>query len=228
MSFGQGDVDVAARILAAGYELPVIYDIGASNGSWTATMRPVLPEAHIELFEPLGEVEPHYKAGLDHVRANDPRAVVNVVAVGGAEGEATMRMFPDPVGSTALGGGWGAEPLLRAPQVTIDSLVAAGKPVPTLIKADTQGSELAILHGAERILPMVGFLLLETWIVRGYGEATPLFSEIVQHLHPRGFVPYDFGDAYREDGANVAQDVWFINVRQSRGKPWFYVNVPTP
>ena len=148
------------------------------------------------------------------------------MAIGAVQGTATMRVFPDPVGSTALTGVWGDEPLLQVPQMTIDSLVASGKPIPSLIKADTQGSELDILKGADLILPQVGFLLLETWIVRGYGEATPLFSEIVQHLYARGFVPYDFGDTYREDGASIAQDVWFINVRQSRGKPWFYLGVP--
>jgi FkbM family methyltransferase len=224
MSFGDGDVEVAKRIVASGYELDVIYDIGGSSGAWTRSLRPVFPNSRIELFEPLGDHDPHYRAGLDGLRTTDANLGVHIAAVGAEDGEVEVRVFPDASGSTTLPGD-GGQPIVRAPRRSIDSLIAGGLRCPDLIKADTQGGEFDIIRGAEANLAKVSFLLLETWLVRGYGAPTPLLSEQIAYLHPRGFVPYDFADTYRKDDRLIAQDVWFINVRKAKDPPWYYMRV---
>lgn len=225
MSFGNGDVEVAKRVVASGYPIDVIYDIGGSSGAWTRALRPVFAHSRIELFEPLGDHDPAYSAGLEGLRKADSNLSVHIAAVGAEDGEVEVRVFPNTSGSTTLPGD-GGQPVVRAPRRSIDSLIAGGLPCPDLIKADTQGGEFDIVRGAEANLSRVSFLLLETWLVRAYGAPTPLLSELIAYLLPRGFVPYDFADAYRKEDRLISQDVWFINVRKAKDPPWYYMKVP--
>lgn len=225
MTFGRDDREVGEHIIASGYEIGVIYDIGGSNGAWTRTLRPVFPEARFEVFEPLGEHDAGYRAGLEDLRVTDPNVGIHILAVGSEDGEVEMRVFPDPVGSTTLPGG-GGQPVLQTPRRSIDSLIRDGLPCPDIIKADTQGGETEILFGAAANLEKVSFLLLETWLVRGYGAPTPLMIEQFEYLRGRGFVPFEFGGVYRNEiGRLIAQDVWFINIRRSKEPPWYYTGI---
>lgn len=225
MSFSMDDKDVGEHIVASGYEIGVVYDIGGSNGAWTCDMRPVFPTARFELFEPLGEHEAEYRAGLQTLQATDPNVGVHILALGAEDGEADIRVFPNRVGSTMLPGD-GGQPILKTPRRSIDSLIRDGMPCPDLIKADTQGGEFDIIRGAEENLKRVSFLLLETWLIRGYGAPTPLLIELIDYLRPRGFIPFDFGGVYRDETRRLfAQDVWFINLHRSNAPAWHYSGV---
>ena len=94
-----------------------------------------------------------------------------------------------------------------------DSLIHSGEaPVPDLLKADTQGFEFELLKGVEANLPRIKVLLLETWLSRGYGPATPLLAELIEWLGDRGFVLADFGDGYRDaSGLMRSVDAFFLH-----------------
>ena len=55
-----------------------------------------------------------------------------------------------------------------------------------LLKIDTQGYELEVIKGAEKIMPYIDCLLLEVSLTRLY-EEQPLFEEILDYTSKNGF-----------------------------------------
>lgn len=220
MSYGDMDARIGRAIKAAGYSFPVVYDVGGSNGAWVSIMRKVFPESRFEIFEPLAEINPDYRKILSHLKGTHQESYLHPIAIGERDGTTTINIYDDPSASTTLKvwRGWrawfrGQIRPTKVPVRSIDSIVASRMcAAPDLIKIDIQGGELAALKGARQTLPGVKFLMLETWVQRHYGENTPLLHELMEFLSPLGFVPYEFGDVFRNDeGETIAIDAWFIN-----------------
>jgi FkbM family methyltransferase len=177
-------------------------------------MSKVFTTSRFELFEPLAEINPAYKEILVHLKAIHAESYMHPVAIGEKDGTITINVFDDPSASTTLPVGFfSGTKSHKVPMRSIDSIVASGMcRQPDLIKIDIQGGELAALKGAVKTLRKTKFLMLETWVQRGYGKATPLLVELIEFLAPHGFMPYEFADVFRSDkGETVAIDVWFIN-----------------
>ena len=218
--YGDSDAVIGQALVERGYSFPNIYDIGGSNGAWTVVMSKVFPASHFELFEPLSGIDKSYTENLVHLKAVHANSRMNPIAIGEKDGKIDIHKFPESVGSTTL-------PLehevpnaktISVPVRSIDSLVGSGLyPSPDFIKMDIQGGELVALRGAVDVLPNVQFILLETWLQRGYGKTTPLLHEVIEFLTPHQFLPYEFSDVYRgPKGESIAIDVWFINMKKSR------------
>lgn len=224
MSYGDMDAQVGRAIKALGYDFPIVYDVGGSNGAWVNIMSKVLPESRFEVFEPLAEINPDYRDILGYLKGIHQEAYLHPIAIGEKDGSITINIYGDPVASTTLAVA-AASHIERAkvPIRSIDSIVASRMcAAPDLIKIDIQGGELAALKGARRTLPNVKFLMLETWLQRSYGSNTPLLHELMGFLSPLGFVPYEFGDVFRNDKAEaVAIDVWFINRAKAQNPAMF-------
>lgn len=192
----------------------VIYDIGGSNGGWARAALSVFPQAGIHCFEPAWAISDFYDEKRDGFLRDFPAAQLHAFAIGDHEGEIEFHFTPDGVSSTTLE--WAAAATLattkKVPVRTIDSIVRNGDaPQPDLIKMDIQGGELNALRGAVETLPKAKALFLETWFQRSYGEKTPLLAEIVTFLAPYGFLPFDFGDYFRDDkGVAYAVDACFV------------------
>lgn len=214
MTYGEDDTRIGKMIRDFGYEFPIVFDIGGSNGSWVNVMSKVFPKSRFELFEPLAEINADYKEILVYLKDVHKESYMHPFAIGEKDGTITINEFADPSASTTLPQG-----LLKnitgrkVPMRTIDSVIAEGLcKSPNLIKIDIQGGELAALKGARKTLPNVTFLMLETWLQRSYGKHTPLLIELIEFLTPLGFLPFEFGDVFRnQKGEAVAVDVWFIN-----------------
>ncbi len=73
---------------------------------------------------------------------------------------------------------------------SIDSLIAAGLPVPDLLKADIQGYELEMLRGAEESLQKVKFIQLELSWIPLY-EKSPIAADVIQYLGAKNFHVFD-------------------------------------
>jgi FkbM family methyltransferase len=88
------------------------------------------------------------RASLDRNGLAD-RVVVVEAAAGEAAGFASLRFSTDNQGDHRLGGSLSRDSI-DVPVVTVDDLLATHFPgrAPTLMKLDTQGSEVAILRGA--------------------------------------------------------------------------------
>jgi FkbM family methyltransferase len=189
---------------------PVILDVGASNGRWTREIMKIFPGAKVFLFEPGTAYTDEMRATLD----SHERLELFPIAIGERDGPVTFHVHPDPQGSTTVEWQEGnfATPT-TVPMRTIDSLIKEGAiPAPDLIKMDIQAGELAALKGAISTLPKVRALLLETWIMQGYGGKIPLLVDLMVFLRPLYFRLFDLGTQFRHDtGALYSIDACFVN-----------------
>src|SRR5262249_52900001 len=133
------------------------FDVGASTGRWSRCVSEDFPIASFELFEPLIDHVPHYRAKIEAVLAQHPGFRLHKFALGREPKCASMCLFPEhAVGSTALeleglpeGARW-----VTVDVLTLDYVIQEFRlPIPQVIKMDTQGSELGILQGARATLP---------------------------------------------------------------------------
>ena len=85
------------------------------------------------------------------------------------------------------------------------------------IKLDTQGSELDILKGGDKLVECAKYILLEASI-KPYNENAPLFNDIVEYLSSKEFVDYtiiedhywsDYNDPIYNEGDLFQVDVIF-------------------
>jgi FkbM family methyltransferase len=210
------DISGLRGLKKRGFTPSIIFDVGASYGIWSNAVSKVFPRANYYLFEPLVDHLPVYRKYLDVVLAMHANFHVHQVAVGNRSGRIEMYTEPGMYGSTALDmSDCEMFKPLEVPMVRLDDAIKELKlPVPQLMKIDIQGGELAVLEGFTEHLREVEVLLLETWLVRGYGAQTPTLLELCNWLRDYGFHLADFTGCYRGgDGTLEAQDCLFINER---------------
>lgn len=213
-----------------GVNINSFFDIGASNGCWSHRVSADFPKARFDLFEPLVDEIPEYRQKMDVYLAEHPGFHLHQLALGATCKTATMHITPNAAGSTALDMN-GYSPAewrkFNVEMLTLDAAIERfDLPVPQAIKIDTQGCELEILRGAEQTLPQVDLLLLECWLVRSYGEPTPLWLEVADWLNARDFHLWDVGYGWRApDGTLVSQDCFFLNRRSAASR---LRNEPSP
>ena len=126
---------------AQGYSAAVVYDIGASTGVWSETILPVFPRADYYLFEPLVS-HPIYARELTSRLLRLGQLHLHPVALGEANGEATLAVAVDAYGSSLLDRG--DCPVIQARQsVPVrrldDYAREQGLPPPGVVKIDCQG-----------------------------------------------------------------------------------------
>jgi Methyltransferase FkbM domain len=96
----------------------------------------------------------------------------------------------------------------------LDRLVEErGLPGPFLLKIDTQGTELDVMRGAERILPQVDLVIAEVSFFNFRRKRNqPLVDDVLRFMDARGFFPYDvFGGFNRPlDDALGQIDIAFV------------------
>lgn len=226
-AYGELDCKIFERLKSLSYHPEVIFDIGASNGAWSRTLYPVMPEAKYHLFEPLIDFYPDYKAVMDETLTSFSSFQLHKYAMGESSGEITMSMLEgNIVGSTALdmtNSGLEVTPVSVKMLSVDDAIASLGLPVPQVIKIDAQGCELSILKGSKENLTKIGVLFLECWLYRGYGKDTPLLTELAEWLLPFGFRLWDIGDEYRnEQGILTTLDCAFVNVDIGICESWYY------
>lgn len=222
MRFGRPAVDATISALATLVEDPlVVADIGCRWGfadQWHRLGAKCQTIGFDPDVEECKRLEAYY-AGHDEVR---------LVPVGLSDhtGTATLFMTKDPGGYSllptvkdivethpALDGGR----IIGTSTVDVTTLdewcAAEGVDRIDVIKIDTQGSELAILKGADRALRNVQAVEVEVEFNPLY-EDVPLFGEIDAFLRERGFVLWRFRDMahYAQEGTPV--DWW--------GEEFFY------
>lgn len=214
------DLDLLMHLRWLGFSPKIVYDVGASNTIWSSVAGYVFPEAHFELFEPLYTISEAYKnARLRHPAikhfTDKVSHHIHAVALGSRNGTCNFSRFTSDAGSTSLDmtASVPDAQVVQVPMRRLDDLAAekALKP-PTLIKMDSQGSEMDILLGATNTLKNCKVLFLEGWLAKGYGPATPLLLDIANFLAEFGLQLFAFGDEYRgPDGTAKTKDVVFVH-----------------
>lgn len=215
--FASGEKAFFTRLASYGYQPKVIYDVGASNGSWSNIICTVFPEATYHLFEPLSGNYPAYDGRRAAVLAAHPNFQLHPIALGNTTGTVKLHVTQDGYASSVH-----ALPVSMAHKITVpawrlDEYVAKqGLPPPSLLKMDVQGYEAFILEGAGALLQQVDVLFMETWLVRGYGPNTPLLTELIAALTPLDYVLVDVCGAYHDSGDYrrlTSLDAFFLSKR---------------
>jgi FkbM family methyltransferase len=117
--------------------------------------------------------------------------------VGGTNGKQELRVYREPSYSSVLSLSrrfqrlWSGDvPLDQAHEVdavTVDEFLSAHPAMaPDLLKLDTQGSELAILEGAQRRLASIGLVEVEVEFFPIYDDQ-PLAGDVMRFMSEQGF-----------------------------------------
>lgn len=79
--FASHEMRVFSLLSNAGFAPSVIFDIGAANGTWSALISTVFPEASFHLFEPLATLLPAYQRDLHYQMKWHPNFTLHTVAL---------------------------------------------------------------------------------------------------------------------------------------------------
>jgi len=198
-----------------------IIDVGAADG--TPPLYEVFPEANHILIEPLKEFSPNLSQLVTQLK----KAKYISAAATSQTGSLIINVHPDLLGSSIYkekedSDVNGVE--RTVPTVTIDALCTdRGTTGPYLIKIDTQGSELEVLMGAEKIIQDTEFIILEVSLFEFFKGGCQ-FYDCIKFMKERGFVAYDIFDLqYRLlDGAMSQVDIAFVRDQSQFRKIHFY------
>jgi FkbM family methyltransferase len=169
-----------------------VVDIGANRGQFALVARRCFPSARIIAFEPLAGPAERFRTAL----AADPLITLHQVAIGAANGAATMHVSAEDDSSSLLPIGELQQSLFAgtrevateniqveclASRVTDEDLKQ-----PALLKIDVQGYELPVLKGCEALLPRFSHVYVECSFVELYmGQA--LAAEVIDYLSDHDF-----------------------------------------
>ncbi len=192
-----------------GLQPETVIDVGAASG--TPALYQLFPSARFLLIEPLEEFAP----SLKRVASELKRAEYISGVAASRPGTLTLHVHPDLVGSSVY---WEEEDSdvngieRTVPALTLNEICAQRSTVPPyLIKIDTQGAELEVLKGADRIIPDAQCIILETSLFEFF-KGGPQLYDCIQFMKERRFAVYDIFDLrYRLlDGAFGQVDMAFV------------------
>jgi FkbM family methyltransferase len=213
--FCNGEEEFFARLASFGYEPEAIYDVGASNGSWSNRVVSIFPRAEYHLFEPLSGHRPIYDVPMQQALQQYTNFRLHPVALSNATGESVFHAAHDGVSSSVLPLPASMAQAITVPTWRLDEFIdQKGFRPPNVLKMDVQGYEVFVLEGAGTQLQNVDVLLMETWLVRGYGPNNALLTELIEALRPLDFILVDiFGPYYGKYRELTSVDGFFLSKR---------------
>lgn len=191
-----------------------LLDVGANRGQFGQLMRRAGFHRHIVSLEPVSDAF----VALQSVAAPDPLWTVEQMAVGAEPDTQTIHVSQNSVSSSFLPMGdrhlelYASSAYTRDEEVevtTVEALVARHNidPRRTMLKADVQGLESAVLDGAGRALSDYAIVELELSLLELY-EGQELLPELVSRLTSAGFVLWTFFPAYVD---RVNKRMWWAD-----------------
>jgi hypothetical protein len=159
---------------------------------------------------------------LEHLRGT-----FHPVAAGAANGRIPFFQHKDISGSSMYRQAEG--PALDGCEITVemrrlDDLLPPNLARPVLLKIDTQGHEIEVIRGAERLLEVTDVAILETSMMQ-FREGIPVFADVIAEMAARNFAVYDLleGHSRMLDGALAQVDVVFVpTASRLRQDPRFF------
>ena len=190
---------------------PVIFDVGANVGEFTRELSERLHNPEIHAFEPGPET---FKA-LQANSTGISRVLLNPFALGAVDGELSFFENGNSEMSSFLPQGqqsWGEiRRTIRVPVRTLDAYcMEKGIQQIDVLKSDTQGYDLEVIRGGERMVRegRINLIYMEINFAAIY-EGSPRLDEIYTHLFDRGFRLVTFyGMHYLENRAGWTDAMW--------------------
>jgi FkbM family methyltransferase len=206
--------------LARDLQVEWLLDVGANGGQFGTLMRRAGYHRHLLSFEPVSDAF----AALAKVAAGDPLWSVEQAAVGAAEGRQTIHVSGNSVSSSLLPMGErhlelsAGSAYTRDEEVEVTTVEAAiarhgVDPKRSMLKADVQGLESAVLDGAGPALADFAMIEIELSLLELY-EGQELLPELVTRLTELGFVLWTFFPAYID---KVNKRMWWADGLFVRG-----------
>ncbi len=173
-------------------EADMVLDCGANTGQMARGYRNAYPTAEIFSFEPVSSVFEQLRETCDNVGAHPVKK-----AVGDHDGQAMINLTASPEANSLLDFQEG-NPCAKWTRVvgresievcTLDRWCDENEIDPRridIVKLDVQGSELAALRGATKVLEAARLVYLEVSFVPMYLDC-PLFGDIDTFLTSRGY-----------------------------------------
>ena len=200
-------VEYLIKVQQDGLKIDTVYDIGANRGHWSPAIKHnALPNSYFYLFEGNSRHEPALQAtGLPYyigILSNPGREYVEFYDTAGT-GDSYYRentVHYDDKTPT------------RYPARTLDSIIEDCElPVPNFIKIDTQGAEIDVLRGTEKVLNQVDLVYLECPIIR-YNLGAPTMQDYLDYMRSQQFIPTDILEVHRNEETLLQVDIMFINM----------------
>jgi FkbM family methyltransferase len=173
--------------------IDLVLDVGANEGQYASRLRDAGFEGRILSFEPGSEAY----GRLEEHASDDPKWHCRQLALGAdggttvlnvaedSEGSSLLRVLPREVANSPGSRYVGRESVAVARLDSIWSdVVPSGRQAH--LKLDTQGTELAILHGAEKALAHLPLVEIELSLVRLY-EGGALFDQVLEFMRGHDF-----------------------------------------
>ena len=204
-----------------GTNIRTIIDVGANVGQSAVEFRKIFPNAMIYSFEPLRDCFEQMNANLKNVQ--NFRSFN--LALGDKKGRATINRSSFCESSSIrkmakLHREAFPETAKETPEVVnIDTIDNVAQEIDLqgdiLLKIDVQGYEDKVIAGSESILGRVRVIIVETSFRELY-EGQPLFAEVCELLHERGFAyagSWSADTLDRRNGDHLFQDSIFVSGR---------------
>lgn len=178
---------LCSDIRRSGTPITTVFDIGAHIGTTTEQYRQAFPDASIHCFEPGSAAY----AALTRNVGKLPGVICNQVALGSAPGEG-MLYITGPSNTNSLIGSPEDSDHEEVKLITVDAYCLEHNITGIdLMKTDTEGYELEVLHGAYTMLSSgrVKYIVVEAGFHPGDSRHI-LFDEIRSFLLPMGYFVY--------------------------------------
>jgi FkbM family methyltransferase len=200
-------------------ETKVIFDVGANVGKTATKYLNLFPKAKLHAFEPIPEANLKFK----ETHANHTNIVLNCCGLSNKIGEAKLNVNESIDTSSVLESqeiGASSDKLCKTVKQieiqvqTIDNYCKeADIDRIDILKIDTQGSELNILKGAEKMLQnkAIDVIFSEVYFKEQYVDQ-PTMYEIALFLKQYGYELYDLYEIYYNEKQMLWGDAIFIKV----------------
>jgi FkbM family methyltransferase len=198
----------------------LIWDVGANAGQWAIEAQHVLPDVELHSFEIVPRIYNELVARTSHL----PNVHAHDFGLSDRAGEVTVHFNPelDVTSSIVprLGHSLFHNTVPTPGQVCTADEVAKKIGVPTLLKIDTEGHELCVLTGAQKMLAsqdgpvMLQIEYAETYIpvgatMKAVYELVEPHGYSIGRLHPNhvDFKPYSYDlDTFRSGNLIASKD----------------------
>lgn len=194
-----------AAFARRGFAPQTIVDIGAFQGDWSAIVRRIWPGARLFMIE--GN---EAKRSVLTPVAGTLDADLRFALLGAKDGqEVTFHVMGS--GSSVYEENSSFDRYVEPRKLSrLDTVLSDVEGV-DLIKIDTQGFELEVLKGAERLLNTASAIVMEVSLIQ-INKGAPLIHDVLPFMKERGFVSYEIVGIHRRhlDGAMNQVDVLFL------------------
>ena len=194
------------RLLSVGVEINTMLDVGAAHGHFSGFFETFYPDAEITAVE-CNERDSYFLSKY-------PNWETHYMCLG--EKKCVKDFYLDK--KEMLGGG---SSMYLEDTAMFDDKIVEKKEITTIddefedrvfdfIKIDTQGSELDILKGGERVVSKAKWLLLELSFLE-FNKGAPLIDDVLAYTREKGWRMYDTIGPL--DGGHMYQEIRGLDMR---------------